>query len=154
VCQLASGKTRNTVALTTLKKPDGSKTVNMIDTLVYITEQLIPEDNPQDDTDHHKNIRRLTEQPIETIKDRGFSQDEVRRIIEGFNPKKAPGPDGITSDILTFVFKSMPKTVTSLYNEYLKRGYFPKEWKIAKIIPIIKPGKEDSQDPSKYRPIS
>jgi SOS response regulatory protein OraA/RecX len=48
----------------------------------------------------------------------------------------------------------MPKTVTSIYNEYLKRGYFPKEWKIAKIIPIIKPGKEDSQDPSKYRPIS
>ena len=36
----------------------------------------------------------------------------------------------------------------------MKRGYFPKEWKIAKIIPIIKPGKEGSQDPSKYRPIS
>jgi len=36
----------------------------------------------------------------------------------------------------------------------LRRGYFPKEWKIARIIPITKPGKEDSQDPSKYRPIS
>jgi hypothetical protein len=70
------------------------------------------------------------------------------------NPRIAPGPDGITSDILTLVFKSIPKTVTSTYNECLKRGYFPREWKIAKIIPIIKPGKEDSQDPSKYRPIS
>jgi hypothetical protein len=48
----------------------------------------------------------------------------------------------------------MPKTVTSIYNECLKRGYFPKEWKIAEIIMIIKPGKEDSQDPSKYRTIS
>jgi len=36
----------------------------------------------------------------------------------------------------------------------LKRGFFPKDWKIAKIIPITKPGKEDSSDPSKYRPIS
>jgi hypothetical protein len=36
----------------------------------------------------------------------------------------------------------------------LKTGYFPKEWKIAKIIPIVKPGKENSLDPSKYRPIS
>ena len=36
----------------------------------------------------------------------------------------------------------------------MKRGYFSKEWKITKIIPIIKPGKEDSQEPSKYRPIS
>jgi hypothetical protein len=73
-----------------------------------------------------------------------FSQDEVRQIIEGFNPKKAQGPDGMTSDILIIVFKSMPKTVTLIYNKCLKRGYFPKEWKIAKIIPIIKPGKEDS----------
>ena len=125
--KLASGKTRNTVALTTLKKPDGSKTVNMIDKLVYIAEQLILEDNPQDDTNHDKNIRRLTEQPIETIEDRNFSQDELRQIIEIFNPRKAPGPDGVTSDILTIVFESIPKTVTSIYNECSKRGYFPKE---------------------------
>jgi hypothetical protein len=154
VYKLASGKTRNTVALTTLEKPDGSKTANMIDTKQYIAEQLIPEDNPQDDTVYHKNIRRLTEQPINTFNDRDFSQDEIRQVIEGFNPKKAPGPDGITSDILTLIFKSIPKTVTSIYNECLKRGYFPREWKIAKIILITKPGKEDSLDPSKYRPIS
>jgi len=36
----------------------------------------------------------------------------------------------------------------------LKRGCFPKNWKIAKIIPVTKPGREDSLDPSKYRPIS
>jgi len=38
--------------------------------LVYMAEQLILEDNPQEDTDHYKNIRRLTEQPIEAIDDR------------------------------------------------------------------------------------
>jgi hypothetical protein len=31
---------------------------------------------------------------------------------------------------------------------------FPKRWNTAKIIPIIKPGKENSRDPSKYRPIN
>jgi hypothetical protein len=46
------------VALTTLQKPDGSKTENMIDTLVYMTEQLIPEGNPQDDTDQHKKNKK------------------------------------------------------------------------------------------------
>jgi hypothetical protein len=76
------------------------------------------------------------------------------QIIEGFNPRKAPGPDGITSEILTLIFKSIPKTVTLIYNDCLRRGCFPKNWKIAKIIPITKPGKEDSSDPSKYRPIS
>jgi hypothetical protein len=147
VYRIASGKTRNTVALTTLTKPEGSKTANMIETLAYMAEQLIPEDNPKEDTDHHKNIRRLTEQPIETIDNRDFSQEEVRQVIEGFNPRKAPGPGGITSDILTLIFKSIPKTVTSICNECLKRGYFPKQWKIAKIIPIIKPGKKNSLGP-------
>ena len=55
--KLAWGTTRNTVPLTTLKKPDGSKTANMIDTLVYMAEQLIPEDNSQDDTDHQKTSK-------------------------------------------------------------------------------------------------
>ena len=82
------------------------------------------------------------------------SQDEVRRTIESFNPKKAPGPDGITSDILKLVFKNIPKTTTSIYNECLKKGYFPTEWKTAKISIIVKVGKENSLDSSKYRPIS
>jgi len=83
-----------------------------------------------------------------------FTQDEVRQIVEDFNPWQTPGPDGITSEILILVFKSIPKTVTSIYNECLKRSASPKYWKIANIIPIAKPGKEDSLDPSKYRPIS
>jgi hypothetical protein len=119
-----------------------------------MTEQLIPEDNTQDETDHHVNIRKLTDHPIETTDDKEFTQDEVRQIIEGFNPRKAPGPDGLTSEILTLVFKSIPKTVTSIYNECLNRRCFPKNWKIAKTIPITKPGKEGSSDASRYRPIS
>jgi len=41
-------------------------------------EQLIPEDNAQDETDQHMNIRGLTEQPIETTDDTDFTEDEVR----------------------------------------------------------------------------
>jgi hypothetical protein len=66
-CSVQAGLGENTTALTTLKKPDGSKTANMIDTLVYMAEQLIPEDNPQDDADRHKNIIRLTEQLVEPL---------------------------------------------------------------------------------------
>jgi hypothetical protein len=41
-----------------------------------------------------------------------------------------------------------------MYNGCLRDGVVPKRWKRAKIIPTIKPGKEDSYDVSKYRPIS
>ena len=36
----------------------------------------------------------------------------------------------------------------------LKEGCFPKKWKHSVIIPITKPGKEECNDVSKYRPIS
>jgi hypothetical protein len=36
----------------------------------------------------------------------------------------------------------------------LRTGRFPVNWKIAKILPIAKPGREKSADTSKYRPIS
>ena len=39
-------------------------------------------------------------------------------------------------------------------NQCLKRGCFPKRWKIAKVNPVIKSAKENSLDPSKYHPIS
>jgi hypothetical protein len=49
--------------------------------------------------------------------------------------------------------KAFPK-LTSTYNECLKRGCFPRKLKIGKVVPILKPNKEDSPDPSKYRTIS
>jgi hypothetical protein len=58
------------VTLTTLQKPDGSKTANIRETVKLMAEQLIPGDNAQDETEHRMNIRRLTKQPIETTDDR------------------------------------------------------------------------------------
>jgi len=41
-----------------------------------------------------------------------------------------------------------------LYNECLRQGCFPKRWKRVKVVPVTKPGKEDTKDPSKFRTIS
>jgi len=43
--------------------------------------------------------------------------------------------------------------LTSLYNGCLRKGYSPKRWKRARIVPLIKPRKENYNDASKYRPI-
>lgn len=68
--------------------------------------------------------------------------------------RKAPGEDGITADIYKSVYQILPKFTTAMYNGCLREGVFPQIWKMAKIIPITKPGKEDSYEVSKYRPIS
>jgi hypothetical protein len=63
-------------------------------------------------------------------------------VIEGLKLKKAPGPSGITNVITKLVFKAIPKTITSIYNECLRKGTFPFNWKIEKVIVITIPGKE------------
>ena len=62
--------------------------------------------------------------------------------------------DRITSDIFLRTFNKFPRLVTAIYNQCLKRGSFPRRWKTANIIPIAKPGQENSMEPSKYRPVS
>jgi hypothetical protein len=36
----------------------------------------------------------------------------------------------------------------------LRKGVFPKRWKRAKLTPIVKSGKEDSEEEMKFRPTS
>ena len=68
--------------------------------------------------------------------------------------KKMPGEDGITGEIYKSSFEIFPNYVTAMYNDCLRRGVFPVRWKGAKLLPITKPGKENSKDVCKFRPIS
>jgi len=126
----------------------------MEETLKLMLDLMMPEDHPQDDTEHHKAVRRQVERPINTTDDKEFTHEKVKQVIEGFKSKEAPGPNGNTNEILKLIFKAMSKTMTALYNECLRKGCFSENWKIAKILPIIVPGKEYISDPSKYRTIS
>ena len=103
--------------LTTQTKPDGSRTTNIDETLQTMIDHLIPEYSTQDNTIQHKNARRLANQPIDTLNDQEFTLDEVRQTIESFNPRKAPGPDGVTGEILTLIFQNKPQTLTAMYND-------------------------------------
>ena len=70
------------------------------------------------------------------------------------NNKKAPGEDSITGEMFKQTFEIFPKYITAMYNGCLRKGVFPKRWKRAKLIPVVKPGKEDSEEVTKFRPIS
>jgi hypothetical protein len=102
---------------------------------------FVPEDEINDSA-VHKQIRELIKEPIDTEDDKPFSREEIVSVIKNFNPKKAPGEDGLRSDIILYVFRSFPSFLTEVYNKCLKEGCFPKQWKISSIVPIIKPGKK------------
>lgn len=67
--------------------------------------------------------------------------------------RKAPGPDGISNIFIKNLPERAVEWLVEIFNDCLRVGYFPKIWKIAKIIPIPKPGKDPVMATS-YRPIS
>jgi hypothetical protein len=75
-------------------------------------------------------------------------------VIEDMDNKKAPGEDGITAEIFKQTFKIFPASIKAMYNSCLQNGIFPVIWKKAKIAIITKPDIQNSQNVTKYRPIS
>jgi len=130
--------------------PETRNTKEIMEVLLdYLFEEYNTEENQ-----YQTQKRKIVELTIKTIDHIEFSREEIKKAIESFNDKKAPGIDGITAGIYLRTFKTFPNLITTIYNECLKRDCFPQRWKVAKIIPKIKPGKENSRDPSKYQQIS
>ena len=65
---------------------------------------------------------------------------------------KATGCDGISAEMLKSTAVSIAPSMTELYNMSVYSGIFPSDWKIARIIPVLK-GKDPTLT-SEFRPIS
>ncbi|GBN75635.1 RNA-directed DNA polymerase from mobile element jockey [Araneus ventricosus] len=93
----------------------------------------------------------LTNNQIDNLK--CIQPSEVIKVIKNSNIKKACGLGCITNKII----KNLPCTMifefTEIINNIFKFNYFPKAWKTAVVVPILKPGKGPTQLEN-YRPIS
>jgi hypothetical protein len=152
VYKLAAEKRKDNTQLTTLRKPDGS-----------LTEDLKPYSScwntsrrmtKKKTTQLHKLARAQALEPADTDNDIEFTVEESRNAVASMDKKKAPVEDGITGEVYKSAFEVFSRYITAMYNCCLRRGVFPKRWKTAKLIPIVKPGKENSDEFSKFRPIS
>lgn len=97
--------------------------------------------------------------PVETAEEeseeiRLTTPREVRNEIKNnINPKKCPGYDLITGEILRQLPKKAVTKLTNLINAAFRMQYVPSLWKVAEVIMISKPGKPPNET-SSYRPIS
>jgi hypothetical protein len=78
---------------------------------------------------------------------------EVLKAIKGLKAGKAPGPNGIPNMVLRHLPKRAITFLMKVFNAVLRKQYFPPVWKHARVLPILKPGKDPTLPPS-YRPIS
>lgn len=67
---------------------------------------------------------------------------------------KTPGPDGISQDIITQAYNSIPNIFMNIYSLLIDIGYHPKCWKQAIGAVIKKPAKIDYSQPKSFRVIS
>ncbi|KAJ8912314.1 hypothetical protein NQ315_005918, partial [Exocentrus adspersus] len=80
------------------------------------------------------------------------TKEELQEVIGKMKMGKAPGPDGLTTEIWKAIMKRYPEILVNMYNKLLAEGRFPDPWKEAKLVLLRKPGKEGMQ-PECFRPI-
>lgn len=88
-----------------------------------------------------------------TTKIKYFSPSEIRKVTDHLKTRKAPGLDEITGQLIKELPKKEYVLLTYLFNAIMKLQYMPTGWKIAKIIILLKSGKQPDQ-PQLYKPIS
>lgn len=81
-----------------------------------------------------------------------FNHEELEKAVMSMKNKKAPGPDGIPSEVLKLVARQRPCLLLDMYNACLKNGIFSHRWKTSRLV-LISKGKGDPETPSYYRPL-
>jgi hypothetical protein len=79
--------------------------------------------------------------------------EEVYGAIRSFKVAKAPGPNGIPNRALKHLPQRAVFLLVQIVNAILITHHFPSLWKHARLISILKSGKDPAK-PSSYRPIS
>ena len=83
---------------------------------------------------------------------RHITVGEVQKIIKSMKSKTSSGFDNFSAKLMKSVSHSICYPLTTLINDSLRKGIFPKQLKIAKVVPLHKNG--DKSNFENYRPVS
>ena len=83
-----------------------------------------------------------------------FSKREFNYAVSRMRMGNSPGMDAITNAMALQVAKSAPSFMKAMYSFCLSEGLFPKKWKEARVVALLKGADKDRAEPRSYRPIS
>lgn len=78
---------------------------------------------------------------------------EITNALSSLRPFKAPGNDGIMNILLKNLPLASIEQICTIFNACIRLNHWPTSFKMAKVIPIPKPGKDIGHS-GNYRPIS
>ena len=91
-------------------------------------------------------------QTNEKIEDVYLSVEGIEEVLQGLDPNKAAGPDGVESRVLKECSKELAPALFKIYRKSLDKGEVPQLWKEANIIPIHKSGSKAIM--ANFRPVA
>jgi len=158
VYKLAAKKLKIKDVPTCLKIGNNQYTESTKETLQLLLDELIPDENEEAEEDCHKEVRErkrfMMEQMDGRPREDPFSMVELKEVMRKLKKNKAPGPDGIPSEVIKNLNEDNLERLLAVYNSCWEKGEFPQEWKHARLVIIRKAGERDWSDPTSYRPIS
>ena len=83
---------------------------------------------------------------------KAVDESDVLEELLKLNHRKSAGPDSFSPKLIKTCAYALYKPLAIIINKSIASGDYPKDFKIAKVIPLYKEGKHC--DPSNYRPIS
>lgn len=104
----------------------------------------------------HKQTREQEEITIENCPNRindDITFSELLSAIRELKLNRSPGPDTITTEMLQNLPHNTLEDLLRLFNLIWKKNSYPKSWKEAITIPILKPNQSKTETNS-YRPIT
>ncbi|GBN91348.1 RNA-directed DNA polymerase from mobile element jockey [Araneus ventricosus] len=120
----------------------------------HLESQFSPNDfcDPNTERTVEKSIREFKNE-ICTSKFKKVQPSGIICFMKHIKINKAPGIDSITNKMLKNLPLKIILKLTEIFNHVLEFRHFPNCRKTARVLPILKPGKDPTQ-PVSYRPIS
>lgn len=98
-------------------------------------------------------IEMLREDAMVTREVVDFTKLELATVFGAMSPRKAPGKDGLTLNICVRAYRGNQDLLLGFFSQCLRRGFFPRVWKVADIKVIPKPARDSYTVPKAFRPI-
>jgi hypothetical protein len=110
-----------------------------------ITEKIVPTDRPPD-LNHKVFDCSFNNANIQ------ISTDELLKIVKKLKPKTSNDMNGVSTSLIKKCIHNISDPLRHIFNLSFSTGTVPRQFKIAKVIPVFKSGDKNSVD--NYRPIS
>ena len=87
------------------------------------------------------NLAKVVNKSLDTV---NFSNDDISKIINNLDQNKAHGHDMLSIQMIKLCRTSICKPLSIIFNDCLKEGKFPSDWKKAHVVPADKKGENSA----------